>query len=315
MSSKYMHALQDIAHQLDLSFHQEMQTIYGEFNDYKMVLLPSKETQFFTLKLSLKEKGELPNSESIQRVIDDSKVIKNSQVQGHLVHYVLKAGRITKATTGEKLKEALDRITQFLKTEQFTSCCQDCGIEGAESFYNVSGIPTICCEDCFKLYTDELIAMNQVEEEKQDNFVAGLVGALLGSLVGVAAIVLLGQLGFVSALSGLLMAVCSLKGYELLGGKLTNKGMITTGIIMVMMVYFGTRLDWAISIARFVPEASFVMAFRVLPELISEGFIEGSDFYFDLTLVYVFTALGAIPTIIAMRKNKKAKYESYRMSA
>src|SRR5690625_3396532 len=129
MSSKYMHALQDIAHQLDLSFHQEMQTIYGEFNGYKMVLLPSNETQSFTLKLSLKERGELPNSESIQRVIDDSKVIKNSQVQGHLVHYVLKAGRITKATTSEKLKEALNRITKILKTEQFTSCCKDWRID------------------------------------------------------------------------------------------------------------------------------------------------------------------------------------------
>src|SRR5690625_2099983 len=125
-----------------------MQTNYEELNDNKMVLLTSKETLFFTLKLSLKEKGELPNTESIQRVIDDSKVIKNSQVQGHLVHYVLKAGRITKATTGEKLKEALDRITHFLKTEQFTSCCQDCGIEGAESFYNVSGIPKIGRASC-----------------------------------------------------------------------------------------------------------------------------------------------------------------------
>lgn len=42
------------------------------------------------------------------------------------------------------------------------------------------------------------------------------MGALLGSLVGVVSIIIFSQLGYVAALSGVIMAVCTLKGYEML---------------------------------------------------------------------------------------------------
>src|SRR5699024_12394696 len=111
------------------------------------------------------------------------------------------------------------------------------------------------------------------EGEKQESFIGGLVGGLIGSLLGVGSIILFGQLGYVSALSGIIMAVCSLKGYEFLGGKLTGKGIIGTSIVMVIMVYVGTRLDWSISIASVVAEVDFLTAFRVFPELLRKGFV------------------------------------------
>lgn len=68
----------------------------------------------------------------------------------------------------------------------------------------------------------------QAELGKKENVVAGVVGALLGSLLGVACIVLLGQLGYVAAVSGIVMAICTMKGYELLG-----IGMIVFGAVKV----------------------------------------------------------------------------------
>ena len=53
-----------------------------------------------------------------------------------------------------------------------------------------------------------------MEEKKRENVPAGIVGAFLGSLIGVACAVLIGQLGYVASISGLVMAVCALKGYE-----------------------------------------------------------------------------------------------------
>lgn len=40
---------------------------------------------------------------------------------------------------------------------------------------------------------------------KKENLVGGVVGALIGSLLGVASIVLLSQLGYVAAISGVIM--------------------------------------------------------------------------------------------------------------
>ena len=57
------------------------------------------------------------------------------------------------------------------------------------------------------------------------------------------------QLGYVAAISGAIMAVCALKGYELLGGKLTKKGVIISVVIMIVMTYVGDRVDWAITVS------------------------------------------------------------------
>ena len=54
----------------------------------------------------------------------------------------------------------------------------------------------------------------------------GIVGALIGSLIGAVVIVIVGQLGYVAAVSGLVMAICTLKGYEMLGKKLGTPGII-----------------------------------------------------------------------------------------
>ena len=79
--------------------------------------------------------------------------------------------------------------------------------------------------------------------------IGGIVGALVGSLLGVACIVILSQLGYVAALSGVVMAVCTLKGYEIGSGKLSKRGIVISVILMLVMTYVGDRLDWAITVS------------------------------------------------------------------
>ena len=63
-------------------------------------------------------------------------------------------------------------------------------------------------------------------KEKPENVVTGIVGALLGAAIGAAAIILLDMAGYMAAISGVILAVCAYKGYELLGGKLSKTGII-----------------------------------------------------------------------------------------
>ncbi|HPR80903.1 MAG TPA: hypothetical protein PK268_03215 [Enterococcus sp.] len=144
--------------------------------------------------------------------------------------------------------------------------------------------------------------------------VAGLVGAFLGSVIDVIAIIVLGQLGYVAALSGIVLAIYSLKGYELLGGKLSKQGIIGSSIIMIIMVYVGMRLDGSISMASYYQEADVFSAFRLMPQLLSEGYVESSAYYGKLAMLYLFTALGAIPTILNVLRKRKLGSESYKLS-
>ena len=74
-----------------------------------------------------------------------------------------------------------------------------------------------------------------MESKRPEHVAAGLVGAFWGSLIGVACIVIIGQLGYVAAFSGLVMAVCTIKGYERFSGSMSRKGAVIALIFIVGM--------------------------------------------------------------------------------
>ena len=80
----------------------------------------------------------------------------------------------------------------------------------------MAGVPSLLCDSCYQQLGHNQEQIQQESAGKPENVLAGVVGALLGCLLGVGCIVLLGQLGYVAALSGIVLAVCTLKGYELL---------------------------------------------------------------------------------------------------
>ena len=188
----------------------------------------------------------------------------------------------------------------------FTNGCELCGEAKETGAAYVAGNSICLCDECYDKVSENAAAYTANEKNKKENLVGGVVGALVGSLLGVASIILLSQMGYVAALSGVIMAVCALKGYELLGGKLTKKGIIISVVIMIIMTYVGDRLDWGIMIAREL-EVDVFYGYRLVPLLLSEEIIDATSYVGNLVLVYAFLLLGAIPTIRnAMRRDKVA---------
>ena len=314
MNKKYSNTLNNYAEALGLSYDAESLTLYGEFGGYVVILSPIENSYKFTMHLSLKQQGEMPDNKVVKQVIPESKVIGGSMVKGYQVSYILNAG-MTGKQGEEKLREAFEMITDFLKANDFVNCCQSSGRTDAEiGIYRIKGVPMILCEESFLDISATALDKVLAQEQKGENFVAGIVGALLGSLIGVATIVILGQLGYVAAISGIIMAVCALKGYEMLGGYLSKKGIIASVLIMIVMVYFGNRLDWAVWSAGYYEDLGVFEAFQILPDLFAEGYLYIEDFYTNLAMVYLFTAIGVIPTVIGILRGRKVKGESYKMN-
>lgn len=134
---------------------------------------------------------------------------------------------------------------------------------------------------------------------KKENVVAGIVGAFIGALLGGGCIILLSQLGYVASVSGLVLAVCTLKGYELLGGKLSGKGIAISVVLMLLTPYLADRIDWAIVIMQEWADygVTFAEAFAAVPELLKEEAIEISAYVKNLLMIYGFALLGAFTTI------------------
>lgn len=136
------------------------------------------------------------------------------------------------------------------------------------------------------------------ETKKRENVIAGVVGAFLGSLLGAAVIILVGQLGYVASICGLVMAVCTLKGYEKLGGILSRKGAVIAFLLTVGMTYVAHRADWALSIAREV-EVNVFLAFRSIPALLAGDYLDTGAYWGNLAMLYLFVLLGAVPTLVS----------------
>ena len=124
--------------------------------------------------------------------------------------------------------------------------------------------------------------------------------------MGGGAIILLSQLGYVASISGLILAVCTLKGFELLGGRLNLRGILICVALILVTPYIADRLDWAIVIADAYAEdgVTFGEAFAAVPMLIEEGAIEMSEYLKNLLMIYGFAALGAFSTLRGLFKKK-----------
>ena len=140
-------------------------------------------------------------------------------------------------------------------------------------------------------------------ETKQESMLAGILGALVGGVIGGAAIVLVGQLGLISAISGVILAFCTLKGYDLLGKKLCKQGILVCIVIMLAVPYLADRISWALVIMKEF-EWLFGDAFLYVHQVVTEFELE-ANYWKDLLFVYAFTALGAFTIIKQTLKQAK----------
>ncbi len=130
-------------------------------------------------------------------------------------------------------------------------------------------------------------------DTSDSNPVLGTIGALVGSLLGVLAIVVLGQIGYVAVVSGIVMGFGTFVGYAKLGGGMDLKGFIISILIMIAMIYIANRINWALFIIKYIPDVSFFKAFFNLGSLIKKSAEFASKYYQSLVTDYFFCAIGA----------------------
>ena len=145
-----------------------------------------------------------------------------------------------------------------------------------------------------------------VEVKAPENVVLGLIGALVGAILGGASIVLLSQLGYVASLSGLILAFCTLKGYELLGKRLSKKGIVLCVILMLVTPFAADWIDWSIYLMKDMPEygLTLVESCVLFGELMVEGYVDMAEYAKNLGMIYLFVILGAYGTLKSVIKGK-----------
>ena len=276
----------------------------------------------FTITAAVSRGGAAPDPELLKPAVKECKILKGVTVQRYRVLFTVAAGMTNKGTV-EHLQEAAAFVTDYLRRNGFTNCCESCGQPKDVQGCNVSGQPQIYCEDCFQAAAQAVAEKTAAEDTRKENVIGGAVGALLGTLIGALVIILIGRLGRISIISGLVMGVCAVKGYELLGGKITKKGVAISAVFMIAMVYLANRVDTAIDVSRALDgELSAMECFRRLgeirealdPYLSASGEKTLSSSYLgNLGMLYLFTAIGAVPTVLAVLAGNKLAKNAYQV--
>ena len=309
-----------IAQSLGFDADSSTDALFGSVGGYEFIITQgvANSGKFqngpWNLQLTLTAPGETMTNRSFRELVKSCPVIKGCGVLQRTVTVSVKSTRDTELQI-KNLKDAINATVDFLSRNGYVSCCEQCGAVGATEPVVISGNKMLVCSSCYNALSAAAIQADAKAATKKSNVVAGAVGALLGSLIGVLALVIISRIGFYSGLSGLIMGVCVIKGYELLGGRLNKAGIVISCVIMVLMIYVGDRIDWAIVIMEAYSDegVDFFTAFQAVGWFLTDGAIDSVDYIFNLIMLYFFSALGIVPTIIQSVKGYKLGSVTYRM--
>lgn len=296
-----------------LRLDEKNAVLYGQRGEYPVLVYAAdaRYPYMLTVSISAARPGGCLDKEAWKAFSKENKPVQNVKNEENVV-----AMHLTATNNVDKLcdnfNQSLDALVRILMANGYVKVCQVCGQQTDTEPYYVGSSLMHLCPACAARVSQDIHIASQKKMEKKENVVAGIVGALVGSLIGVLAIVLIGQLGYVAVISGIIMAICTLKGYELLGGKLSVKGIVISAVLMVIMTYVGNQLDWAIVVMRELGY-DLIYSFRLIPLLLEDGAIVASSYWGNLDLVYIFTVIGAVPCAMNMVKGQKTQSRMFKI--
>ena len=312
--SSYLNTLMPFAAQSGLSADTESGILYGTYGGYNVTVSPIFGGKTVQVSVFVKINGQAPENSALQAFVKQNRSFcTGCRVNGYRIDFNIKQFLTLKTTVNKGLRVGIEVITAYLKSAGAENCCQVCGNGADLGTYYTYNSASLLCPACYAECLADSENRIRENEAKTENIIGGFVGALLGSLLGAAAILIISQLGYVAAISGVVMGVCTLKGYEMLGGKMSKTGAIISCIIMFVMVFLSYQLDSAIMLAKEYTDYSVFECFRIYNNALFTGGIIWGNYLPSLILLYAFTAVGAVPTVKNSLKKQNSLNKVYRM--
>ncbi len=153
-------------------------------------------------------------------------------------------------------------------------------------------------------------------EVVQENVLAGIVGAFLFALAGGVLWFVLYLIGFLASISGLVAAVCAIKGYSVFAKKESTKGIIIAVVIallvMVIAWYCGLSYDIVQAYKMWFESGeidytiNFFDAIRNAHLFLADPEIAVS-YFIDLAITILLCAVGAGSYVVNKVRSAKAQ--------
>lgn len=194
--------------------------------------------------------------------------------------------------TAQSLLTFYNDVVGWLAANGMASCCESCGAPDA-ALFDMGGKLHAICPRCLEQMSQ---AARAEQKAVPGNLPAGIAGAILFSLAGVALWVLVNRLGYIAAICGLVLMVCAFKGYEKFSGKLDTPGIIICIIVAVCMGLVSQYVCIGLDIYEVFGEygVGLLDCMRAVPGFLFDPELNLlSDYLPDLLMGYAFMVLGS----------------------
>lgn len=293
---------------IGLSFNKKSKTFYGQKEGFPVIVHDAtvKKTNLFLVIVSARPTTEGLTINDVRQFIAENPFSTLEPKQSQ-VAMLIKSSQYPEELY-QTIQKSINTLVSLLQSKRYEPCCASCGQNVGTSVYSISDahLNDTYLSLCPACINSVKINMAYDRQKKHENVLGGIAGALLGSVIGATLILLLALLGWISVILGFVMAVCTFKGYVLLGKKMTKKGIVICTLIVLIMTYVSNGMDWAISAAVQLGVNVFT-AFRAIPYLLKEGAIDSSVFINNLVMLYICTIIGVIVEVWAALNDGKIR--------
>lgn len=205
--------------------------------------------------------------------------------------YVVSGGQDDKANLMTAIAAAASECEMY----EIHNCCAHCKNVVPLRAAAADNVPLLICDSCFS----QMMNRTGSTAVRKENPLLGIIGAVFGVLIGSALWIAIAQIGFIAGIAGLAIIFCGMKGYEILGGKISKKGIVICIVLSCLVILGAEFVSIAIAVygeMNKLYELTFTEALSWLPEVIQRpeviaGIIKDLAVGYGLTIWASFAKL------------------------
>mgnify|MGYP000788109140 CR=1 FL=1 len=166
-----------------LSMAHDGATYCGTRGEYTFLILMGRNE----LVVSVLRGGEEPDKESFRDFVKARPELSGCKTAGTRVIFSLRPGAAAKSYAG-KIHTLLPELLSFLHENGYENCCEISHAVGETVGCMTSGVPQLVAPALFTELSRKADQNERIQAETPENIGRGILGALIGGLIGAAAI-------------------------------------------------------------------------------------------------------------------------------
>lgn len=218
---------------LDANVLPKKLTAKGKVGIYTYLIMYSRASVVWIFNVRTNEFNKTAAEQFVSDIRQGYKSIRTVRFTSNSIEIVL----LPKHFANESVQLS-NKINFFLSTNGYTPCCMHCGNTDYLNTYtlpNKVGALILCEQSAFE-YNSHQQKQDLENDQKEERVTFGTLGAVLGTIPGVAIYLILYVFNLLAAISGLVVIMGSMFLYERFATKFSKRGLIISILVSLFAV-------------------------------------------------------------------------------